>query len=160
MKQTYVKFLSFVVLVLGLSVATLGYAKEKTELNVNEQNVFLDGYDVVAYFKTYAPTLGSPQHAALYKGAKFYFSSENNLNDFMETPEKFMPKYNGFCAYGVASGNNTVKVNPHTFKIYNGELLLFFDDLYKGERLNTIVPWNEDEQGLYSKAEAHWAKTH
>ncbi len=41
---------------------------------------------------------------------------------------------------------------PRTFKIYNGELLLFYNDLYQGHPLNTKILWNQDEHQLHAKA--------
>lgn len=154
------RWFSVVMLVLGLGFAGMGQAQDETALSVNADQVFIDGYDVVAYFTTHKATRGTPYHAVKYRGAKFYFSSEENMNAFMAEPEKYMPLYNGFCAYAVANGKNTVKANPETFKLYNGSLLLFFDDLYEGKRFNTIVPWNADERSLFEKAQAHWEKTH
>jgi len=125
-------------------------------MNTNDQKVFVDGYDVVAYFTANEATPGSPQHSAKHQGATFYFSSDANKQAFEANPSKYMPKYGGFCAFAVANGKGGVKANPKTFKLYNGELLLFFDDLYEGKRFNTSVPWNADERALYTKAEANW----
>ena len=160
MNRNALRLFSVFMLMLGLGFAGVGHAEDKTQLSVNSDNVFIDGYDVVAYFTTYKPTRGTPYHAVKYRGAKFYFSSEENMNAFMAEPEKYMPKYNGFCAYAVANGKNNVKSNPESFKLYNGALILFFDDLYEGKRFNTIIPWNADEASLFGKAEAHWEKTH
>ena len=125
-------------------------------MNVNEQGAFIDGYDVVAYFHASEATPGSPQYRTEYQGATFYFANRANLDTFKADPAKYTPKYGGYCAYAVANGKGGVKSNSQTFKLYNGELLLFFDDLYEGKRFNTIVPWNADERALYAKAEENW----
>jgi YHS domain-containing protein len=125
-------------------------------MNVNDHGIFLDGYDVVAYFTANAAASGSPQHSAKHKGATFYFSSDANKQAFEANPSQYMPKYGGSCAFAVANGKGGVKANPKAFKLYNGELLMFFDDLYEGKRFNTSVPWNADERALYTKAEANW----
>lgn len=49
-----------------------------------------------------------------------------------------------------------VPADPKTFKIHNGELLLFFNDFYQGQVVNTIVPWNQDEANMMASAENHW----
>ena len=46
--------------------------------------------------------------------------------------------------------------NPKTFKIYHGELLLFFNDVYNGEKVNTKIMWNQGEKGLYAEAVRVW----
>jgi len=143
-----------IVAVLGAVVVVS--AQEMTTMNVNEQGVFLDGYDVVAYFSEYEATLGSVKYAVDHNGATFYFSNDANRDAFRAAPIKYLPKYGGYCAFAVANGMMGVKPNPRTFKVYNGELLVFFDDLYNGERFNTIVPWSSDERALHAKAEENW----
>lgn len=127
-------------------------------MNINDHGVFLDGYDVVSYFVANEATPGSSEHTAKYKGATFYFSSNANREAFETDPAKYLPKYDGYCAFAVANGKAGVKANPKTFKLYNAELLMFFDDLYEGKRFNTSVPWNADEHTLYGKAEANWPR--
>lgn len=127
-------------------------------LNVNEKNMFLEGYDVVAYFTANEAVQGVAEHSTDYHGAKFYFANSANLEAFRVAPEKYLPKYGGYCAFAVANGKGTVKSNPKTFKLYNGELLMFFNDLYEGKQVNTMIPWNADERALYTKAEGNWTK--
>ena len=57
-------------------------------------------------------------------------------------------------------GNAVQKVpaNPETFKMHNGKLLVFFDNLYQGNQFNTKIPWNAAEQTLHAKAEQNWLK--
>lgn len=127
-------------------------------INMNNEGVFLDGFDVVAYFNANEATRGTSAHSARYKDATFYFSSEANKRAFEANAASFMPKYGGFCAFAVANGKAGVPANPGTFKLRDGELLMFYDGPYEGKRFNTIVPWNADERSLYAKAEANWPK--
>lgn len=125
-------------------------------MNVNAQGLLLNGYDLVAYFNSNEAIEGSPQHATSHGGTRLQFASAENLKAFQAKPDKYMPKYDGYCAFAVANGKGGVPANPKTFKIYNGELLMFFDDLHEGKRFNTSVPWNADERALYGKAQANW----
>lgn len=124
--------------------------------NVNKDNVVLDGYDVVAYRNADKAIKGSAKYATEYDSVTFYFSSPENLAAFKQKPTHFLPKYNGFCAFAVGAKNAKVPANPDTFKLYNGELLVFFNDMYDGQKFNTKVPWNNDEKALHSKAEKNW----
>ena len=149
-KRWIVGLVLALVLALGLPVvATASW-------NTNEHNVVLNGYDVVAYFHQDRAVEGRAKLSADYQGAKFYFSSQENLDAFRKDPEKFAPKFGGFCAFGVATQKAKAPVNPETFKIYNGELLLFFDDLYEGKPVNTKILWNGDERHLYEQASQTW----
>lgn len=138
------------------AVATANTAFAQEKLNVDDHGVFLNGYDVVGYFADNEAVRGSPQHTLQHGGATLHFSSKANKEAFAANPAKFMPKYGGFCAFAVAHDQGGVKANPKTFKLYNGELLMFFDDQYEGKRFNTSVPWNADERAFYVKAEANW----
>jgi YHS domain-containing protein len=140
-------------LVLFMMTTTFAYAGA---WNTNADNVVLDGYDVVAYRSADRAIKGSASNSASYDGVKFYFSSKENLAAFNQNPALYAPRYNGFCAFAVGAKNAKVPANPDTFKLYNGELLVFFNDMYDGQKFNTKIPWNENEQALYSKAETNW----
>ncbi len=124
--------------------------------NTNADNVMLDGYDVVAYFTTDRPTRGRADLSARHDGATFYFSSRSNLDAFRKEPKKYAPKFGGFCAFGVAANQAKVPVDPSTYKIHNGELLLFFNDMYQGQKVNTKILWNQNEPELYVQAVQTW----
>lgn len=124
--------------------------------NTNDKNVVLDGYDVVAYHTMAKAVKGSNRFAMKYDGANFYFSSADNLKAFKAEPKKYVPKYKGYCAFAVGAKNAKVPSDPETFKLYNGELLVFFNDLWDGQKFNTKVPWNQQEKDLFAKAEKNW----
>jgi hypothetical protein len=61
----------------------------------------------------------------------------------------------------VGAKNAKVPADPKTFNLYNGELLVFFNDLWEGQKFNTKVPWNQQEQELYTRRKTiggAWAK--
>lgn len=124
--------------------------------NTNSDDVVLDGYDVVAYFNAAEAVRGRVDLSATHDGVIFHFSSTENRSAFRQQPEKYLPKFGGFCAFGVAANKAKVPVDPETFKIYNGELLVFFNDLYQGEKVNTKVMWNGSERDLYQQATEIW----
>lgn len=124
--------------------------------NTNEQGVVLNGYDVVSYRTDDKAVEGSADFLAEHDGVAFYFVNQVNKNLFIENPEAYTPKYNGYCAFAIGKNGAKVSANPETFKMYNGELLVFFNDMYEGNKFNTKVPWNQDESELYSKAQHNW----
>ena len=99
---------------------------------------------------------GLAELSAEHEGATFYFTSPEHRAQFQEAPGDFAPKFGGYCAFGVAAHKARVPSDPRTFKIYNGELLLFFNDLFEGAPVNTKVLWNQDEQQLYEQASRMW----
>lgn len=73
----------------------------------------LGGVDLVNYFVAYKNSdgtydesqtgvAGSSDYNYIYNGYTFYFSSESNLKLFKANPVKYVPKWGGFCAWGVA----------------------------------------------------------
>ena len=132
------------------------FAVNASDWNTNKDGVVLDGYDVVAYQKNDKAVKGLADHSAQYDGVMFYFSSQAHKDLFTENPIAYAPKYNGYCAFAVGQNGAKVPANPDTFKMYNGELLVFFNDLYEGNKFNTKIPWNENENDLFSKAQQNW----
>jgi YHS domain-containing protein len=125
-------------------------------MNTNDQGVVLDGYDVVSYFTEDRAVRGNAEHTVEHNGAKFYFSNRENRELFRTAPESYVPQFEGYCAFGVAAHKMRVPSDPRTFKIYNGGLLLFFNDLHEGTPVNTKVMWNANEQQLYADASGTW----
>ncbi len=126
--------------------------------NTNKNGVVLNGYDVVSYQTRDQAIKGSSKYAVKHDGVNFYFSNRKNKNLFTKNVTKYIPKYNGYCAFAMGAKNAKVPANPDSFKMYNGELLVFFNDLYEGTKFNTKIPWNASEKNLYSKAENNWKK--
>lgn len=104
------------------------------------------GYDTVAYFTQGKPVKGSDKFVTDWMGAKWKFSSQNNLDLFKADPTKYAPQYGGYCAYGVAK-KDLVKIEADQFTIRNGKLYLNYDaDIQKD--------WLKDPDGYIKKADA------
>ena len=118
--------------------------------------VGLGGYDVVAYSTINAAVKGSKEHSTVFNHSTLYFASKQNLHTFKNDPYKYLPKYAGYCAFGV--GKNQVKIipNPNTFKIHNGKLHLFFNDKFEGKVVNTMTLWDSNEEKLSAQADKNW----
>ena len=111
-------------------------------------NLAIGGFDAVAYFRTGAPTPGTPAFEFDYRGAKWRFASAEDLTAFKADPEKFAPQYGGYCAWAASQGN-TAKGDPKYWKIVNGKLYLNYNgDIQKR--------WEKDIPALIAKADANW----
>jgi YHS domain-containing protein len=113
--------------------------------------VALGGYDAVSYFQG-GPIAGDPAKAITWQGAKWYFSTDDNLAAFKAAPEKFAPQYGGYCAFAVAKGS-TAKGDPKVFSIVDGKNYV---------NLSTSVQslWKKDIPGNISAADANWPGLH
>lgn len=114
----------------------------------NKRGVAVKGYDVVAYFTESKPVKGDKQHELKHQDVTFRFASADNLAKFKADPEKYMPAYGGYCAYGVAKGA-TYNIDPEAWKIVDGVLYLNYNsDVQKD--------WSQDIPGYIAKANANW----
>jgi YHS domain-containing protein len=110
----------------------------------------LSGYDPVAYFTEGKPVRGSGYNVAVYKGVTYAFASKKHKKMFEANPEKYVPAYGGYCAYGVAVGKKFV-TDPEVWKIVDGKLYLNLDrDIQR--------KWNKDVPGYIKKADDNWLK--
>lgn len=85
--------------------------------------VAVGGYDPVAYFTVGKPVKGKKQFETEWDGTKWRFSSAENREAFLATPESYKPKYGGYCAYAVGIGR-TAHGDPKQWKIVDGKLYL------------------------------------
>ncbi|MCF7981927.1 MAG: YHS domain-containing protein [Pseudomonadales bacterium] len=108
----------------------------------------ISGYDPVAYFTEQRPVEGSKQFEFQWKGAKWRFSSKENLELFKSDPEHYAPQYGGYCAYAVAT-NTTADIDPTQFTLHEGKLYLNYN-----KKINKKWLANRDEYIL--EADKNW----
>lgn len=87
--------------------------------------IAINGYDPVAYFTENKPVEGDPSITSDWMGAKIQFASAEHKAMFDADPEKYAPKYGGYCAYAVSKGY-TATTDPAAWSIYEGRLYLNF----------------------------------
>ncbi len=137
-----------------ISVTSLAQTDEVRKRNFNiKKNIALEGYDAVSYFDK-KPVEGDEKFSFTFKGVKYLFASQANLNKFKTSPEKYEPAYGGWCAYAMGETGEKVKIDPETYKIMDGKLFLFYN--FWGN--NTLEDWNENEKNLKTKADQNWKK--
>ena len=141
----------FIAVLLG---GLIVHAAEITS-NVDKSGVILQGYDVVSYFKSDKPLKGNAKIKYEYQGATYNFASEENKQEFLKSPSKFAPQFGGWCAYAVADSKSKVDIDPESFLIQDGRLLLF----YNGFLGNTRKKWLKDDKSFLKKADANWPET-
>lgn len=108
----------------------------------------IDGYDPVAYFLEGRPVEGDAAHTLEWRGSRWRFASAENLEAFRLEPERYAPRYGGYCAYGMASGY-TARTDPQAWTIVDGRLYLNFDPDVKAQ-------WERDRQAMIEQADANW----
>ncbi|MDX0451986.1 tat pathway signal sequence domain protein [Sinorhizobium medicae] len=124
--------------------ATPSVAGEIFEVN----GAAISGYDPVSYFSSGGPIKGSPEIKSDYKGATFHFATVKNRTLFVADPQKYVPQYGGYCAYGTARGYKA-PTEPHAFTLVGGKLYLNYDAAIQES-------WRKDKVGYISKADKNW----
>jgi YHS domain-containing protein len=116
--------------------------------DVTQSTPGISGYDPVAYFTDGKAMKGSGYHVADYKGVTYAFASKDHKQLFEDNPEKYVPAYGGYCAYGVAVGKKFVS-DPEAWKVVDGTLYLNLDKDIQSK-------WLQDVSGYIKKSETNW----
>lgn len=122
--------------------------------NVPSSGVALEGYCPVAYFAVNKPVMGKREFASTYKDVTYYLVNADAKAAFERDPEKYIPAYGGWCAFGMAIGDK-FPVDPTNFKIVDGKLNLFL----RNKNVDALSLWNKGSEAEHvAKAAAHWKK--
>jgi len=108
----------------------------------------IGGYDPVAYFTDARAVEGKSAFTAKWMGANWRFTSAANRDLFVAAPDKYAPKYGGYCAYAVAQ-NSTAKIDPRAWTIVNGKLYLNYS-------LDIQKTWSADRDAYIADADKNW----
>jgi len=143
----------------GLAAALAVSAAPQKETHAGHVNLLGErigvvGYDPVSYFPEGG---GRPQKGLItisteHSGVVYRFRTKENQAAFQANPEKYLPAYGGWCAWAVAELGKRVDVDPESFEIRDGRLLLF----YRDPQLDTRAQWRKNPEQLAKKAEANW----
>ena len=106
------------------------------------------GYDLVSYHTGEKPVRGDGKNVAVLDGTTYLFASEENKKAFEKDPERYLPAYGGYCAFGVAINKKFIG-DPEVWKVVDGTLYLNLDK-------NIQSNWNQDIQGNITKADWNW----
>ena len=69
---------------------------------------------------------------------------------FAAAPDKYVPQFGGFCAYGVAQGAQ-VDIDPTAWRIVDGRLYLNIDHSVQRR-------WQRDIPGYVRQANDNWSR--
>ncbi len=106
------------------------------------------GYDPVAYFKENSAQKGDTAYPYSWGGTTWLFANDINRQAFVSTPEKYVPQYGGYCAYGT-SENHLSPTDPNAFTFVNDKLYLNYNSKVK-------EAWLKDKTMRIEKADSYW----
>ena len=111
------KFVKQFAAVLALAVTAITAQAEETAQPA------LGGYCPVCYIAAGKAEPGKPEYSVEHEGKTYLFVSEEAIAAFKKDPSKFLPAYDGWCAYGMTFGKK-FEADPTVFKVVDGRLFL------------------------------------
>lgn len=138
------------VLALALAFTAAAGAEALDPVNKNKSlfGVAIGGADPVAYFSEGRFVEGSRKFAADWNGASWRFASAENRQRFLAEPERYAPRYGGYCAYAVAH-NYTAKIDPEAWSIVEDRLYLNYDKTVRAR-------WSKKQGEFIEQADQNW----
>ena len=135
--------------VLGAGLAAIpAAAADKDPVFATRGNLAIRGYDPVAYFTEGKAVKGDRDFTLGWQGADWRFASDENRTLFAADPEKYAPRYGGYCAWAV-SRNYTASTDPDAFTIVG-------DKLYLNYSRRVMRQWLEDRDANIESADGNW----
>jgi YHS domain-containing protein len=118
-------------------------AKNNWSNEVNKNNaqlidLALNGNDVTSYFEGLGAVKGDNQYQATYRGKRYLFTNQQNQQKFANSPEKFLPQFDGYCSHSVSQGT-PMKSDPDLYIVNNGNLFLFSTQAAKDVWMNEPI---------------------
>lgn len=137
-----------------IAVMTAGvlFAQNKNANNIDDSKIGLQGFSPVSYLELGLAQRGSKQYKSVHDNIAYYFTSSDQKTKFEQNPEKYLPQFGGFCAFGVYAGAK-FRVDPNKFVVSNGKYYLFLNDVEVDAKQLWLA---EKESKLLATANKNW----
>lgn len=119
-------------------------------VNVDADAVAIEGYDAVAYFTLGEATPGDERFEHTWQDARWLFSAAEHRDLFAADPERYAPRYGGYCAGGMARGRKA-RIDPEAWVIVDDRLYLNYS---KKDRDSFAA----DPQPRIAEADRNWER--
>lgn len=137
---------------IAVMAASVVFAQDKKANNIDDSNIGLQGYSPVSYLDLGLAQRGSKQYKAVHSNIAYYFTSNEQKAKFEKNPEKYLPQFGGFCAFGVYAGAK-FRVDPNKFVVSNGKYYLFLNNVEVDAKQLWLA---EKESKLLATANKNW----
>jgi YHS domain-containing protein len=144
----------FIILLPGFLAVAGGKTEDSGQgIFVDSNGIAAKGADVVAYYGLKAgdgAVMGSPDFTYEWKGATWQFANSENLETFKADPEKYAPKYGGYCAYAIGI-DKLYGIDPNSWTVHDGRLYLNADS-------GTQKKWLAKRDEYIESGDRNWPK--
>lgn len=114
-----------------------------------KENVEIGGSCPVAYLMMEKDMKGDAKFASKYDGKTYYLANADAKKMFDAEPNKYLPKYDGYCATGFSMGKK-IESDHQYFSVYNGATYLFSNKMAKDA-------FDKDPKMMVKKADENFA---
>ena len=140
------------IFMIAVMTAGMMFGQNKKANNIDDSKIGLQGYSPVSYLELGLAQRGSKQYKAVHDKIAYYFTSKEQKVKFEKNPEKYLPQFGGFCAFGVYAGAK-FRVDPNKFVVSNGKYYLFLNDVEVDAKQLWMA---EKESKLLATASKNW----
>ena len=149
------KSIKFIISMVLFSFAFNVFGQDNMANNIDNSNIALQGYSPVSYLDLGIAQRGVKEFKSTHNKVNYYFTSADQKASFDKSPEKYLPQYGGFCAFGVYAGAK-FRADPNKFIVKDGKYFLF---LYNIE-LDAQQLWlsENNHKKLVGVANTNWQK--
>jgi YHS domain-containing protein len=144
--RMFLSLMLFIGITAALAACTTN--TETLAINVDANGLAVRGFDAVAYFAVDAAVKGDAKYSYVWNGAKWLFSSEENMKKFVADPQAYAPQFGGYCSYAVSEGY-TANGDPEAWKIVDGKLYLNYNKQVKEK-------WEQQQSERIDRGRTNW----
>lgn len=131
------------------------FAQDKMANNIDNSNIALQGFSPVSYLDLGIAQKGLKQFKSKHNNVVYYFTSAKQKANFDQNPNKYLPQYGGYCAFGVYAGAK-FRPDPNKFIVKDGKYFLFLYNLELDAQQLWLAEQNHNK--LVKKANVNWQK--
>lgn len=142
-------------IVCALIISTSVFAQDKKANNIDNSNIALQGYSPVSYLDLQLAQRGNKNYKSEYQKVTYYFTSSEQKATFDKNPERYIPQYGGYCAFGTYAGAK-FRVDPTKFIVKDGKYYLFLNNVELDAKQLWLAENNHSK--LKSVADKNWSK--
>lgn len=143
------------IIVFALAISSISFGQDKKANNIDDSKIALQGYSPVSYLDLGLAQRGNKAYRSEYSKVIYYFTSAEQKTTFDKNPERYVPQYGGFCAFGTYAGAK-FRVDPSKFIVKDGKYYLFLNNLELDAKQLWLAENNHDK--LKGMADTNWKK--
>ena len=110
----------------------------------------LGGHDPVAYQTEGKAIRGDGFILSKHNGLTYLFTSKDHKATFDKSPEKYVPQFGGWCAFGMSVGKK-FHADPEAFVVHEGKL-------YVNVNQDILKKFKAKLTGNIKKTDSNWPK--